>query len=437
MCFAASVDNQDIYVERSPCEKDEDDQAYINHCQETYGIDGLIEFTEGENGLPLAILRHPSGAEAEVYLHGACISSFQRPDASEILWLSDDNTYNGRDPIAGGVSIAWPEYGQQGGLLQNLHWSVIAATADQDSEDDDPKPTLSLYVSSNGANEEEEEEEEFPHAFEAVYHITLRRPPTPGEDDDDVSSDNEDATKASSKKASSKAAAIDAASTILPHEEKRKPSFVQRGGRAEEEPEDEYPVPPPMQLSCVLHVRNAGEEPIEFTGGLKNHFAIKDVRDPYNDARFIKLLGLRGQLHYDFTRHKMKPRVGIDQEHFTLFNSGKDIDRLYCNVDPRGDILFCPGDRTHVSLNAKDGFRDIGVHHPGYSQPALALTHVCMSVARGSRPFALAPGGEWLGRMELTSHCEYWVPPSFEPPHLVPIPSQSEITLPVRQKERM
>jgi len=44
-------------------------------------------------------LHHPNGAELEVYLHGANITSWRKKDGTEVLFVRPDNTFDGVDPI--------------------------------------------------------------------------------------------------------------------------------------------------------------------------------------------------------------------------------------------------------------------------------------------------------------------------------------------------
>jgi len=51
-------------------------------------------------GLMLQRLTHYNGSAAEVYLFGACVTSFTQPHGSEILYLRPDATFDGSKPIA-------------------------------------------------------------------------------------------------------------------------------------------------------------------------------------------------------------------------------------------------------------------------------------------------------------------------------------------------
>ena len=72
---------------------------YLQHCQQHYGKQGLIEFSAGAGGLPKATLQHPGGARAELYLHGAAVTSWQHSDGREMLHVREGNAFDGQEPI--------------------------------------------------------------------------------------------------------------------------------------------------------------------------------------------------------------------------------------------------------------------------------------------------------------------------------------------------
>jgi hypothetical protein len=85
----------------------EANQEYIAHCNATYGVPGLIEFAAGYGGLPKAVLQHPSGTRAEVYLHGGTVTSWRHADGREMLHLRRGNVFDGVEPIRC-AGLSWP-----------------------------------------------------------------------------------------------------------------------------------------------------------------------------------------------------------------------------------------------------------------------------------------------------------------------------------------
>lgn len=107
-----------------------------------------MEFQAGKGGLPQVVLKHACGAKAAVYLYGACISSWQQPNGSEVLYVRPDAVFDKSKPISGGVPLCFPQFGpgamQQHGFARNLDWEVGSTSADPQPDDRDPEVELLL-----------------------------------------------------------------------------------------------------------------------------------------------------------------------------------------------------------------------------------------------------------------------------------------------------
>ncbi len=65
-----------------------------------FGIPGMVYFLPGENNLPRVFLKHPyNESAAEIYLHGATVTQWLRPDGSDGLALRPDANFSGSVPI--------------------------------------------------------------------------------------------------------------------------------------------------------------------------------------------------------------------------------------------------------------------------------------------------------------------------------------------------
>eukprot|EP00166_Cyanidium_caldarium_P001911 ctg_2012.g653 len=71
---------------------------------------------EGRNGLPYVLLTNEHTKQtAEVYLFGACVTSWKvRDAASEVLFLSDQAVFDRSTAIRGGIPVCFPQFGNQG-----------------------------------------------------------------------------------------------------------------------------------------------------------------------------------------------------------------------------------------------------------------------------------------------------------------------------------
>ena len=59
----------------------------------------FIQVGEGPNGFPFVLLRHDSGCEAMVHLHGGHVTSWTDRDNLEMLFVHPDNDWDPTEPI--------------------------------------------------------------------------------------------------------------------------------------------------------------------------------------------------------------------------------------------------------------------------------------------------------------------------------------------------
>jgi len=88
-----------------------------------------ISTEAGENGLPRVRLAHPSGARAEVYHHGAHLTSFVPAGGEEVLFVSREARFDPATSIRGGVPVVFPQFADQGplpkhGFARVAEWAV-------------------------------------------------------------------------------------------------------------------------------------------------------------------------------------------------------------------------------------------------------------------------------------------------------------------------
>lgn len=120
-------------------------------------------FIPGEGNLPKLQLRHASGATAEIYQHGAHVTSWKTPDGNEQLFLSSNTPVKTATPVRGGVPIVFPQFGNFGplaphGFARVKNWELAEHRADactwrlrEDAE------TLAVW----------------PHRFEVLYKVKV------------------------------------------------------------------------------------------------------------------------------------------------------------------------------------------------------------------------------------------------------------------------
>ena len=129
--------------------------------------DALTE--PGEGGMPKVVLRHASGAEADVYLHGAHVTRWRDAAGVERLFLSSRAVFSGDAAIRGGIPISFPQFADLGplpkhGFARTAEWTLVSASdaADGGASEavlrlDDTPLTRDLW----------------PHAFTAELRVRL------------------------------------------------------------------------------------------------------------------------------------------------------------------------------------------------------------------------------------------------------------------------
>ncbi|EFJ49540.1 hypothetical protein VOLCADRAFT_109718 [Volvox carteri f. nagariensis] len=142
----------------------------VSELNTKYGIPGSVEFKEGKSGSPVVVLKHACGSTAEMYLFGACVTSWKQPSGDEILYVRPDAVFDKSKPISGGVPHCFPQFGpgpmQQHGFARNLDWGVSATSADPNPDDKDPAVEVVL-------TESEYTLKMWPYKFKAVYSVSL------------------------------------------------------------------------------------------------------------------------------------------------------------------------------------------------------------------------------------------------------------------------
>ena len=83
----------------------------------------------GAGGLPRLALASPAGDRAEVYLHGAHVTSWVPAGGSEALFVSRRAAFDGAAPIRGGVPVVFPQFAEMGplpkhGFARTAEWRL-------------------------------------------------------------------------------------------------------------------------------------------------------------------------------------------------------------------------------------------------------------------------------------------------------------------------
>ncbi len=124
--------------------------ANSQQLNQRFACDGA-RFEDAPGGLVRAVIE-TSGAQGEVYLHGAHITRFQPAGHAPVLFLSEKSHFASDKPIRGGVPICFPWFGPREGdesapmhgLARILEWNVESVAM----RGDDVEIVLSLAPQS-------------------------------------------------------------------------------------------------------------------------------------------------------------------------------------------------------------------------------------------------------------------------------------------------
>lgn len=80
-------------------------------------VDEPVQLRRGIGGMPKVTLRARDGATADVYLHGAHVTSWRpAPDLEERLFLSARSAFRAGEAIRGGIPLIFPQFAAEGPL---------------------------------------------------------------------------------------------------------------------------------------------------------------------------------------------------------------------------------------------------------------------------------------------------------------------------------
>lgn len=136
----------------------------------TVAAAGLSTLVPGAGDLPKLILQASDGARAEIYRHGAHITSWIPAGDTERLFLSQRSPFTATAPIWGGIPVIFPQFGTTGplplhGLARLMAWEL----GDVKNSTDTPSATFHLRDTDSSR-------QQWPHSFSAELTVTLGGP---------------------------------------------------------------------------------------------------------------------------------------------------------------------------------------------------------------------------------------------------------------------
>lgn len=132
-----------------------------------FARDGRVAVVEGRNGLPKVLLSHPCGAKAEVYLHGAHVTSWSTPAGKDLFFVSQQSWFESAKPIRGGIPVIFPQFGPgplpPHGLARINSWTLAESGIGRGNS-----TSVTLKLCDSAATRAL-----WPHAFDLTYQVIL------------------------------------------------------------------------------------------------------------------------------------------------------------------------------------------------------------------------------------------------------------------------
>jgi len=134
-----------------------------------FEIPGLAAIVEGNGGLPKVRITSPA-CQADMYLHGAHVTSWRPAGEEEVLFLSSASRWKDGRSIRGGIPISFPWFAHKAedpqapdhGFVRTKAWQLDSISQVED------RITVSMSTESD-----ETTHRWWPAAFRVVLHATL------------------------------------------------------------------------------------------------------------------------------------------------------------------------------------------------------------------------------------------------------------------------
>jgi glucose-6-phosphate 1-epimerase len=145
------------------------EDSSIASLDERFALPGLAQIVPGSQGLPKIHVTTPQ-ASAEIYLHGAQVTSWIPTAATEVLFLSEHSKFAEGSAIRGGVPICFPWFRNKAddpkapshGLVRTKAWEIESIASSKNTV------IVTLATAGNDATRKW-----WPHDFRLLHRITI------------------------------------------------------------------------------------------------------------------------------------------------------------------------------------------------------------------------------------------------------------------------
>jgi len=141
----------------------------IEELNQRFAIAGIAQIIAGNGGLPRVSVNTPA-ATAEIYLHGAQLTSWRPAGGEEVIFLSGQSQWEPGRAIRGGIPVCFPWFRNKTddpkapshGFVRTKAWQLDYVTRNGDTV------TISLSTASDEATRAW-----WPHDFRLVHRVTV------------------------------------------------------------------------------------------------------------------------------------------------------------------------------------------------------------------------------------------------------------------------
>jgi glucose-6-phosphate 1-epimerase len=141
----------------------------IDEWNERFAIPGIAKVVAGNGGLPKVQITSPA-ASAEIYLHGAQLTSWRPQGSEEAIFVSEHSRWEEGKAIRGGIPVCFPWFRAKAddpkapahGFARTRSWPLESLTQEQNS--------VVVVLSTES---DEDSRKWWPYEFRLVHRITV------------------------------------------------------------------------------------------------------------------------------------------------------------------------------------------------------------------------------------------------------------------------
>jgi glucose-6-phosphate 1-epimerase len=145
-------------------------ESRISALNEEFRVSGVAQIVSGNGELPKIRIDTPA-ASAEIYLHGAQVTSWKPNGAEEVLFLSAKSNWSDGKAIRGGIPVCFPWFRAKAddptapshGFVRTREWRIVSVTTEPDDS----------VIVRLATESDEQTRRWWPFDFELEYRIAV------------------------------------------------------------------------------------------------------------------------------------------------------------------------------------------------------------------------------------------------------------------------